>query len=215
MLISISILTFTSCNKKIEKQVKKIEKLEKEITKEVKEVEKLENEIYNEIGSAVVDCLNQPSWFPHSQTPPPLEGKNGTKSPFNNNITVTNLDFHKWSWQKFLWLTKPASSTDNTPLFLRNNSFVQIDETMVKLPVPNGAKVALIYDEQACSNGVLKTNSQYNTSKNTAETILYSLHTNTTMLNTAHKFIKGLKNGTISKTNYKTFPIGSLEMKVS
>jgi len=81
MLISISILTFISCNKKIEKQVKKIEKLEKEITKEVKEVEKLENEIYNEIGSAV-DCLNQPSWFPHSQTPPPPRRQKWNKKPF-------------------------------------------------------------------------------------------------------------------------------------
>lgn len=48
-------------------------------------------------------CLVQPSWFPHSQTPAPEEGKG---SPFDVSST-TNQIFHQWSWNKFLWLTKP------------------------------------------------------------------------------------------------------------
>lgn len=190
-MLSVGVLSFTSCNKKEKKEAEKI---------------------YNKIESKI-DCLADPSWFPHSQTPAPLEGKN---SPFNNGKTVTNLDFHRWSWQKFLWLTKPASPTDNTPLFLNNGNFIQTDDTMIELEVPSGVAVNLIYEEQACSNGILKTNPQYNSENAKAETVLYSLHTNSTMFVAANGFIKKFKSGEVDiKKNYETFPIGSLELKVS
>jgi hypothetical protein len=42
------------------------------------------------------ECSAPNDWFPHEKTPPP-----------NNNLAPqTNCDFHKWSWQSFLWLTQ-------------------------------------------------------------------------------------------------------------
>jgi len=62
----------------------------------------------------------------------------------------------------------------------------------------------------------LKTNPQYNSTNPKAETVLYSLHTNSTMLVAANGFIKKFKSGEVDQQkNYETFPIGSLELKVS
>ena len=53
-------------------------------------------------------CLSDSSWFqinPNTRkrhTPAPKED---SSSVFGNNTTVSNCDFHQWSWQKFLWLT--------------------------------------------------------------------------------------------------------------
>ena len=47
-------------------------------------------------------CNCETSWFPHEKTPAPKEGDG---SPFDSKST-TNCDFHQWSWQKFLWVTK-------------------------------------------------------------------------------------------------------------
>ncbi|WP_139957916.1 hypothetical protein [Flavicella sediminum] len=175
--------------------------------KEKKEAKK----IYNEIGSTL-DCLAKPSWFPHTNTTAPLEGDT---SVFANNQKVSNLDFHRWSWQKFLWLTKPKSKTDHTPLFLNSGDFIQVDAYLTEVMVPNQANLMLTYNEQACSNGILQTNPNFSDNK-IPYTILYSLHTNTTMLRAANGFIRGMKEGRIDKElNYETFPIGSLEMKVS
>jgi hypothetical protein len=177
-----------------------------------KEVKKIEKEAYNAIESEI-DCLIKPSWFPHDQTPPPLEGQ---KSPFANGKTVTNLNFHQWSWQKFLWLTKPLKNENSLPLFLVQDSIIQIDDAMGPLVPFNGASVVLIYNQQACSNGVLKTNPAYNKENNNAERLYYSLHTSPTMMKAKDEFLKGMKLRTINeKLNYETFPVASLELKVS
>ena len=49
-------------------------------------------------GAAAQDCTAPSSWFPHSSTPEPN---------FNQAFT-TNCDFHKWSFQEFLYLTQHA-----------------------------------------------------------------------------------------------------------
>src|SRR5690242_9744584 len=52
------------------------------------------------------NCAAPSTWFTivngTRRTPAPNEGPT---SVFANNETVTNCDFHQWSWQKFLWLT--------------------------------------------------------------------------------------------------------------
>ena len=82
-LLIMSIVFLNSCKKK-----------EKEAEKKVEEV------AYNKTATQSL-CEND--WFPHTQTPAPSEGKG---SPFDVSST-TNAIFHQWSWQKFLWLTKP------------------------------------------------------------------------------------------------------------
>src|SRR6218665_2958182 len=62
--------------------------------------------------NAAAACECEASWFPHEQTPAPKEGDG---SPFDTKST-TNCIFHQWSWQKFLWLTKPLAN--GNPLFL-------------------------------------------------------------------------------------------------
>lgn len=190
--------------------------------------QKEKQKVYNEIASDV-DCLAEPSWFPHEQTAAPKEGGN---SPFNDGKMVTNLDFYRWSWQKFLWLTKPTIVTktinfiengvskplrinDTLPLFLVEDKIIPIDDAMAPLERRGVANVMLIYNKQACSNEVLKTNPNYGEVKK-SEAILYSLHTSPTMLKAANEFIQKMKAGKLdSVKNYETFPVGSLELKVS
>lgn len=189
---------------------------------------KEKEKIYNEVASNI-DCLADPSWFPHSKTPASEEGKN---SPFNNGKTVTNLDFYRWSWQKFLWLTKPIvfqktfnimddgeskqlKINDTLPLFLMENKIIPIDDVMGRLPLRGLANVILIYDQQACSNEVLRINPAYSKSDDSYK-ILYSLHTSPIMMDAANRFINELNTGKLdSIKNYATFPVGSLELKVS
>ena len=51
-------------------------------------------------STASTECLAPANWFTivnnTRQTPPPNEGPT---SVFANNQTVTNCDFHQWSWQ--------------------------------------------------------------------------------------------------------------------
>jgi hypothetical protein len=44
----------------------------------------------------LAQCTAPADWFPHDHTPMP-----GTANPGNDHC-----DFHKWSWQTFLWLTQ-------------------------------------------------------------------------------------------------------------
>lgn len=160
---------------------------------------------YAEVSS----CLANPSWFPHVQTPAPEEGKG---SPFDTTST-TNCMFHQWSWQKFLWLTKPESN--KLPLFL--NKLEQVTDAMIPVTVPSDVNVVLQDVEQAGSNGILKSNGAYagNDEIVNDPTVYYSIHTNPTMLTAANTFEQGIKNKTIPTNNTLTFPIGSLELKVS
>lgn len=154
-------------------------------------------------------CECQPNWFPHSQTPPPAEGKG---SPFDVSST-TNCIFHQWSWQKFLWLTKPQAN--NNPLFL--NELTQVSDALIPVPKRPGANIVLTDTEQAGSNGVLKANPAYGGADQIARdyTVYYSIHSNPTMMKAAQNFKDSLRSGKLSPSNLRTFPVGSLELKVS
>ncbi|CAM1364984.1 conserved hypothetical protein [Tenacibaculum sediminilitoris] len=163
-----------------------------------------------EYNIAVSDTLCSSSWFPHNQTPPPEEGKG---SPFDVSST-TNAIFHQWSWQKFLWVTKPISET-KLPLFLSNRSIHQVTSEMELVKQQEGAAVVLIDTAQAGrDSAILTTNPTYNTT-NTSETVFYSIHTSDIMKKAADKFKDSILAGTLDKNNLSSFPVGSLELKVS
>lgn len=48
-------------------------------------------------------CVADPAWFPHAQTREP----DSAQFPAD----PTNCDFHRWSWQMFLWLTQADPAT--------------------------------------------------------------------------------------------------------
>lgn len=150
-----------------------------------------------------------PSWFPHSQTPAPPEGKG---SPFDTTST-TNEIFHQWSWQKFLWLTKPQAN--QKPLFL--NELRQVSDALLPVTPQPGASVVLVDTEQAGSNGVLKANPVYGGTNQIAKdfTVYYSIHSNDIMIKAAKIYKDSINSGKLSPNNLKTFPVGSLELKVS
>ncbi len=154
-------------------------------------------------------CYAKPSWFPHSQTPPPEEGKG---SPFDVSST-TNQIFHQWSWQKFLWLTKPEAN--GNPLFLNQTSVIQVDANMNQLSPPSGTTVILTDTEQAGPDqSILQVNPAYSGSS-ASHTVYYSIHTSSIMYRAAIALKDSIKNGTLPANNFSTFPVGSLELKVS
>lgn len=163
---------------------------------------------YNEnLGDSL--CLSEANWFPHNQTPPPAEGKG---SPFDVSST-TNCIFHQWSWQKFLWATKPE---DSLPLFLNQKEIIQVTDAMLPITQQQGANVVLTDTIQAGGkHGVLKTNPAYNSETNKAFTVHYSIHTSTIMQKAAETFKAALISGKLPANNLETFPVGSLELKVS
>ncbi|WP_420553713.1 hypothetical protein [Tenacibaculum aiptasiae] len=204
----LSAIIFTSCKKE-----------EKELKKEKDKI------AYNEKSNASL-CMSD--WFPHEQTPPPEEGKG---SPFDVSST-TNRIFHQWSWQKFLWLTKPTIEIDlipiiirgepdpivitkKLPLFLNPQRMHQVTSHLDDVPLQNGVAVMLSDTKQAGSSGILKTNPAYNKKNNKAETVYYSIHVSPIFKKAATKFKDSILNGTLSKDNLSSFPVGSLELKVS
>jgi hypothetical protein len=191
LLVSMLLFCITSCKKEKSSSA----------TKE-KPTYALENDL------KVALCVYPNGWIKHANAPQPMEGKG---SPFDTSST-TNGIFHQWSWQKFLWLTKPTKTANQTlPLFLNDQSIFQVTDLMEKVPQQSGASIVLEYHNQAGSDGVLKTNSAYN---NTSKTVLYSIHTNTTMMTAAEAF-KPIINKSKDSVNFNTFPVGSLELKVS
>ncbi|WP_343634724.1 hypothetical protein [Fluviicola sp.] len=153
-------------------------------------------------------CLVNPSWFPHSQTPAPEEGAG---SPFDTSST-TNQIFHQWSWNKFLWLTKPDAG--GNPLFLNQSKVKQVTSNMASVSVPTGALVVLQDTAQAGSeSAVLQTNPDYNGGNGAM--VYYSIHMNPTMHMAALGFAQQLKNGTLPLNNTAAFPVGSFELKVA
>lgn len=153
-------------------------------------------------------CLVDPSWFPHSQTPAPEEG---IGSPFDTSST-TNQIFHQWSWNKFLWLTKPDEG--GNPLFLNQSEVQQVTSHMASVTIPSGATVVLQDTAQAGSkSAVLQTNPDYN--NGTGAMVYYSIHMNPLMYNAGLNFASMIKNGQLPATNEATFPVGSFELKVA
>lgn len=164
---------------------------------------------YNNQAAASPDslCLVNPSWFPHSQTPSPAEGKG---SPFDVSST-TNQIFHQWSWNKFLWLTKPDNG--GNPLFLNQTKVKQVTSHMQPVSIPAGTTVVLQDSAQAGSGAILQTNPAYN--NGTGGKVFYSIHMNPKMYLAALTFAAEIKNKVIPEYNEKMFPVGSFELKVS
>lgn len=155
--------------------------------------------------SAVADSCNcEASWFPHDQTPPPAEGDG---SPFDQKNT-TNCMFHQWSWQKFLWLTKPMPS--GNPLFL--DSLHLVSPEMESVAPQLGLKLTLSAINQAGSEGVLLSNPKFN---NVTDTVYYSIHIDNLFKDKAVSMAALINSGKIPYSNLETFPVGALELKVS
>ncbi len=208
-LLVLSLVLLSSCKKKKEEPVKTT-------TTAV---------AYNKI---VLESLCENDWFPHSQTPAPEEGKG---SPFDT-ISTTNAIFHQWSWQKFLWLTKPEYQIEKLlvkqdgkevplfvgemlPLFLNPEKMLQVDSHLGSVKPEPGASVVLEDTAQAGSSGILRTNPAYNPANNKEETVFYSIHVSPILKNAAEKFKDSILNGSLTKDNLSSFPVGSLELKVS
>ncbi|WP_052483708.1 hypothetical protein [Flavobacterium sp. MEB061] len=155
-------------------------------------------------ASATNPCDCETSWFPHEQTPAPSEGDG---SPFDNAST-TNCDFHQWSWQKFLWVTKPLPS--GNPFFLDSLDLVspQMEDVVPQL----GMKLTLSSINQAGSHGVLRSNPKFN---NAADTVYYSIHVNALLKDKAVTMASLINSKKLPVSNSETFPVGALELKVS
>ncbi|SEC92264.1 hypothetical protein SAMN04489761_3975 [Tenacibaculum sp. MAR_2009_124] len=153
------------------------------------------------------------SWFPHSQTKNPIEG--GEKSPFSAKSS-TNKMFHQWSWQKFLWLTKPTKKKGtDVPLFLNSSKIFQVTSHMEDVDIPEGVNVVLTDTLQAGDGKiVLRTNPSFNSDGN-SETVFYSIYIDSIFKESALKFGEIIKNDTVKRNNNFTFPFGSLELKAS
>lgn len=158
---------------------------------------------------SVSDCTTAPSsWFTQVKgvrvTPAPNEGPT---SVFADNATVTNCDFQRWSWQKFLWLT---NDVNGTPFFLTDMTQVSSHgDTLGK-----GSTIILTDTGQASSTSdILKTNSDPSTAENT---VYYSIMANDIMLSTMRKY-GPMANNPKDSTALKSavFPVGALEMKTS
>ncbi|MEZ4817223.1 MAG: hypothetical protein R2776_04540 [Flavobacteriaceae bacterium] len=171
-----------------------------------KEKEEKEPVAYEEELNETPSCNCEPSWFPHTQTPAPEEGKG---SPFDTTST-TNCIFHQWSWQKFLYLTKP--DTNGKPLFL--NNLIQVDSKMDVIVQQAGASLVLADTAQAGSQGVLRSNPAFTTNE-TSFTVFYGIFIDSTLQKAAQQFKTELLNGTLPANNSASFPVGSLEMKSS
>lgn len=169
-----------------------------------------EKDGYTTIGKSAVasECLAPANWFTmvnnNRQTPPPNEGPT---SVFANNATVTNCDFHQWSWQKFLFLT---NEFNGKPLFM--SKLIQVTAEGKRL---EPSEAIILRDTAQASNktDILKT-PKYSSGVPKSTTVYYSIFMDNLMYSTI------LKYGPIAKkdpTKIKdiTFPVGSLELKTS
>ncbi|EJL62836.1 hypothetical protein [Flavobacterium sp. CF136] len=154
------------------------------------------------------ECLAPADWFTivnnTRQTPPPNEGPT---SVFANNATVTNCDFHQWSWQKFLWLT---NEVNGVPFFMTN--LIQVNAAGQKLDPGNG--IVLTDTAQASSTTDILKTPNYPSGVPKSTTVYYSIFMDRLMYTTMLKYGPIAKNDP-SKVKGITFPVGSLELKTS
>jgi hypothetical protein len=155
-------------------------------------------------------CLADSSWFAIN----PTTGKRKTPAPkedntsvFGNNATVSNCDFHQWSWQKFLWLTTENASSE--PFFMTD--LIQVDNQNKSVADPGSSKIILSASENLQATGdILRSNSAF--SKNvTSYDVYYSIHVDSTLFKSINKYAK------MDPSKYvdATFPVGALELKVA
>ncbi len=161
----------------------------------------------NEVDPPVSDCTTAPaSWFTE------VDGNRVTQAPnedstsvFANSTTVTNCDFHRWSWQKFLWLT---NETNGVPFFQDNLTQVGPDGTVLG----KGGAIILVDTGQASdSTDILKTTTDPSTTENT---VYYSIMINDLFHSTMVKYGKKAHEN-IDNIKDIAFPVGALETKSS
>lgn len=156
------------------------------------------------LNLAQSSSLCQSNWFPHSQTPAPAEG---IGSPFDTSST-TNSIFHQWSWQKFLWLTKPLPS--GHPLFA--DSLTLVTSQLLPVQPMMGVSLVLTDSAQAGPQGVLMSNPTFN---GQTRTVYYGIFANDILLHFAQAMKAAILKDPGKVSNDTTFPIGSLELKTS
>ncbi|WP_291285179.1 hypothetical protein [Flavobacterium sp.] len=160
-------------------------------------------------SAATSTCLAPANWFTMvnntRQTPPPNEGPT---SAFANNATVTNCDFHQWSWQKFLWLT---NEVNGKPLFISN--LIQVTAEGKRVDTSEGIVVLRDTAQASSSQDILKT-PKYTSGVPKSTTVYYSIFMDNLMYSTMLKYGPIAKKDP-SKIKDITFPVGSLELKTS
>lgn len=153
------------------------------------------------------NCLASASWFTKVDGVRKTEAPNeGGSSVFANNATVSNCDFHKWSWQKFLWLT---NEVDGQPLFL--DRLIQVSSSGEKMGQDNST-IILTDTAQASNNNDVLITPGYNGKP--SSTVYYAMFMDTLMYNTMLKFAPMAKENP-ALVALKTFPVGALEVKTS
>jgi hypothetical protein len=167
---------------------------------------KVENTDYT--SASVSECLAPADWFTMvnntRKTPAPNEGPT---SVFADNSTVSNCDFHQWSWQKFLWLT---NEVNGQPSFL--TSLIQVNAAGKKLEQNRG--IILTDTAQASSTiDILKT-PKHSSGVPPSTTVYYSIFMDKLLYATMLKYGPIAKSDP-SKVKDITFPVGSLELKTS
>ena len=153
-------------------------------------------------------CEASSDWFTivdgTRKTPAPNEGPT---SVFANNNTVTNCDFHQWSWQKFLWLTNTANGR---PMFL--DSLNQVSSNGERLP--ESAYVILTDTAQASGTSDILKTPDFSSGQPVSKTVYYAIYMDDISYSTMLKYGPLAKNDPESVKNI-TFPVGALELKTS
>lgn len=171
-----------------------------------KTTEKTEEIIYNEKKND--QCIAPSSWFElvnnSRKTPAPNEG---TLSVFSDNKTVSNCDFHQWSWQKFLWLT---NEENGQPYFIKH--LIQISSIGKRLETNN--EIILTDTAQASSSSDILKTPVLPSGTPPSTTVYYSIFMNKLMYATILKYGPIAKKDPL-KIKEITFPVGALELKTS
>lgn len=152
--------------------------------------------------TSTCDC--ESAWFNQSTILPPAEGPT---SAFGASSTINCL-FHQWSWQKFLYLTQVPSG-ETLPFFL--SKMTQVTSEMVPVGDQN-APIELVENAQAGGGGLLTTNPTFGGGTNM---VYYSIHISDEFKAAAYEFEAMILANPDSVNNSQTFPVGSVELKVS
>ncbi len=159
------------------------------------------------VGANNEDCTTAPAyWFPHSQTPQPAEGAD---SPFGNPDSTTNCDFHMWSWQKFLYLTRTdANGKANF------EKLIHVDNHLTPL-MDNVDGTNLILNDTTQAGFTAGT--LYDKNNNP---IYYSIYVDSTLYDFSMEYLPkfdsvGYDGLAAAGYDTLTFPIGALEVKAS